>query len=274
MSMKKFLTLLSVSTVVLTIACGGGSEVADSDEGVDDQAKPAVVEGSTAGGATAAPAAATAAVDPNAATVAGLVKFEGTAANMGILQMSADSFCASQHPAPVKDEEVVVSPAGELANVLVYVKDIAGNYPPPATSVLVDQRGCQYHPHVNAVQVGQKIDIKNSDQTLHNVHAMPTVNSAFNEGQPVPMVSTKKFDKVEMTPFKIKCDVHGWMKSYMAVLPHPFWGVSQMNGTFNIANLPPGTYTLVAWHEKYGSQEQPITVGAKEQKQVTFTFKG
>jgi hypothetical protein len=104
---------------------------------------------------------------------------------------------------------------------------------------------------------------------------MPTVNSAFNEGQPVQgMVSTKKFDKAEIAPFKIKCDVHGWMKSFMVVLPHPYHGVSGMNGTFNISNLPPGTYTIVAWHEKYGQQEQSITVGAKETKTVNFTFKG
>ena len=139
----------------------------------------------------------------------------------------------------------------------------------------IDQKGCQYYPHVNAVMVGQPLEIKNDDATLHNIHAMPNVNSQFNEGQPVQgMVSTKKFDKVEMTPFKIKCDVHGWMKSYMAVMPHPFYAVSQANGSFTIANLPPGQYTVVAWHEKYGQQEQKVTVGAKESKALSFTFKG
>jgi hypothetical protein len=86
------------------------------------------------------------------------------------------------------------------------------------------------------------------------------------------MVSTKKFDKAEITPFKVKCDVHGWMKAWMAVLPHPFYAVSQANGTFTISNLPPGTYTLVAWQEKYGAKEQQITVAAKESKAVNFTF--
>jgi len=130
-------------------------------------------------------------------------------------------------------------------------------------------------PHVQVVEVGQPLQIKNSDATLHNVHAMPNVNGQFNEGQPVQgMVSTKKFDKPEIQPFRIKCDVHGWMKSFMAVLPHPYHSVSQMNGSFTIGNLPPGTYTLTAWHEKYGTQEQQVTVGAKESKAVTFTFKG
>jgi len=88
------------------------------------------------------------------------------------------------------------------------------------------------------------------------------------------MVAEKTLDKAETTPFRIKCDVHGWMKSYMAVMPHPFYAVSQTNGQFTIPNLPPGTYTIVAWHEKYGQQEQNITVGPKESKQVSFTFKG
>jgi hypothetical protein len=86
------------------------------------------------------------------------------------------------------------------------------------------------------------------------------------------MVSTKKFDKAEITPFKVKCDVHGWMKSYMAVMPHPFFAVSKADGTFTIPNLPPGTYTLVAWHEKFGSKEQPVTVAAKESKAVSFSY--
>ena len=152
-------------------------------------------------------------------------------------------------------EDVVVGPGGELANVIVFVKDVPGNYPPPSTPAVLDQNGCKYIPHVTALQVGQPLEIKNNDATLHNVHAMPNVNAQFNEGQPVQgMVSTRKFDKAEIEPFRVKCDVHGWMKSFMVVLPHPFHSVSQMDGTFTIPNLPPGTYTLVAWHEKYGSR--------------------
>jgi Carboxypeptidase regulatory-like domain len=275
MSLRKYLTFLFTLTLVLAMACGGGKEVVDEKElGEDDHAAPtATAEGSTGG--SAAPAAAAPAAVADAGTLGGTVKFEGAAAKMSAIQMGADPYCQSQHPTPQMDEEVVVGPAGELANVIVWVKDVAGTFPAPTTAAVLDQKGCHYIPHVTAVQVNQPIDIRNSDATLHNVHAMPEVNSQFNEGQPVQgMVSTKKFDKPEIKPFRIKCDVHGWMKSYMVVLPHPYHAVSAVNGTFSIANLPPGNYTLVAWHEKYGQQEQQVTVGPKEQKQVSFTFKG
>lgn len=275
MTMKKFLSTLLAATLVLTISCGKGKEASkDDDEGEDDQqAQTTTAVASTEGGA--APAAAAAPVSADAATLTGLVKFEAAAPKMPVIQMSADPYCQSQHTTPATDEEVVVSPAGELANVFVYVKTISGSFPAPAAPAVLDQRGCQYHPHVAGVQVGQPLQIKNSDATLHNVHAMPTINASFNEGQPVQgMVSTKKLEKPELTPFRVKCDVHGWMKSYLAVMPHPFYSVSGMNGTFTIANLPPGSYTIVAWHEKYGAQEQQVTVGAKESKALNFTFKG
>jgi len=274
MSLRKYLNLLFMLMLVLAVACGGGKEVVEEEDlGDDDHAPATAAAGDTAGGGTAAPAAA-AAVVADAATIGGTVKFEGAAPKMGALQMGADPFCQSQHPTPAIDEAVMVGPAGELANVIVYVENAPAGGAPPAPAVL-DQRGCKYIPHVSAVQVGQKIQIKNSDATLHNVHAMPTVNAQFNEGQPVQgMVSEEKFDKVELKPFRIKCDVHGWMNSYMAVLPHSYHNISQTNGSFSIANLPPGNYTLVAWHEKFGEQKQQVTVAPKEQKQVTFTFKG
>ncbi|HEX7829271.1 MAG TPA: carboxypeptidase regulatory-like domain-containing protein [Thermoanaerobaculia bacterium] len=272
MSLRKSLSLLFALTLLFVVACGGGKEVVDEkDLGEDDQAPQTAAAASTEGGA--APAAAAAPVVADAATVAGLVKFEGTAPKMPPTPMNADPTCASQHPTTPTSEEVVVGAGGELANVLVYVEN--GPATPVPGPAMLDQKGCMYSPHVSAVQAGQVVKIKNSDPTLHNVHAMPKVNSQFNEGQPVQnMVADKKFDKVEPAPFVIKCDVHGWMKSYMAVLPNSYHSVSQTNGTFSIANLPPGNYTLVAWHEKYGSQKQQVTVGAKETKQVTFTFKG
>jgi len=274
--MKKFVSMMFAATLVLAVACGKGKEAESKEEGEDDQAPQTASAPSTAGSSSAPAATAAAPVSADAATLAGTVKFEGGAPKMAAIQMGADPYCQSQHTTPVTDEEVVVGAAGELANVFVFIKNPpAGSYPAPSTPVTLDQKGCRYYPHVNAIQVGQKLEIKNDDATLHNVHAMPAVNSQFNEGQPVQgMVADKTFDKAETTPFKIKCDVHGWMKSWMAVMPHPFYAVSQADGKFTIANLPPGTYTLVAWHEKYGQQEQSITVAPKESKAVSFTFKG
>ena len=279
MSMKKFVSLMFALTFVFVMACGKGHEAASKQqEGEDDEAAPTATASATntAAPAAGAPAAAAPAAVADAATLSGTVKFAGTAAKPAVIQMSADPYCQSQHPngQGAEDEEVVVGAGGELANVLVYVKN-APNGPAPSTPATIDQKGCRYYPHVQAVVVNQPIQIKNDDATLHNIHAMPAVNSAFNEGQPVQgMVANKKFDKVEMTPFRIKCDVHGWMKSYMAVMPNPYFAVTAGNGTYTIPNLPPGNYTIVAWHEKYGQQEQQVTVGPKESKQVSFSFKG
>jgi carboxypeptidase family protein len=279
MVMKKFLSMLFAATLALTLSCGKGKEAKEEEEGTDDQAlQTATTASGTAGTTAAAPTGggAAAPVSADAATVTGTIKLAAAAPKMPAIQMAADPYCASQHAsAPALDEEVVAGPAGELANVFVYVKNISGNYPVPSTPVVLDQHGCQYHPHMIPLRAGQPLQIKNSDATLHNIHALPNINPQFNEGQPVQgMVSTKKFDKVETVPFKVKCDVHGWMKAWMVIMPHPFYSVSQSNGSFTIANLPPGQYTIVAWHEKYGSQEQQVTVAAKESKTVDFTFKG
>ncbi len=279
MTLRKFGTLVFTLTFVLALGCGKGKEAAEKqNEGTDDQAPQTAAAASTADVGTSAAPAVAAPVVADAATISGTVKLAGNAPKMPAIQMSADPYCSSQHPSGqgAVDEEVVVGPTGELANVLVYIKNPpTGKYSAPNTPATLEQKGCRYYPHVQAVQVDQPLQIKNDDQTLHNVHAMPNVNSQFNEGQPVQgMVSTKKFDKPEMQPFKIKCDVHGWMKSYMAVMPHPFYTVSSVNGTFAIPNLPAGTYTLVTWHEKYGPQEQQITVAPKETKQVAITYKG
>lgn len=270
MTMKKFLAMMFTLLMVFTMACGGGGETASSgeDDGEDD-GEEVVSTTEISETMAAAPAAAVA----DGATVMGLVKFEGAPPPVGNLQMSADPVCNQAHSTAVKAEEVVLGAGGELANVFVYVKDYRGAVPAPSAAVVLDQKGCQYHPHVSGIQVGQTLQIKNSDPTLHNVHALAKANKEFNVGQPVQgMVSDKKFDKPEVM-LKFKCDVHSWMNSYMGIVAHPFFGVSSAAGTFNINNLPPGTYTLEAWHEKFGTQTQQITVGPKESKQVTFTFK-
>ena len=180
MTMKKFVSLLFAATLVLSIACGKGKEASKEDEGEDDEQTTTTVAASTATGTPAAAAPAAAPVSADAATLTGLVKFEGAAPKMPNIQMSADPYCQSQHTsAPPTEEDVVAGPGGELANVFVYIKDIKGNFAAPTTPVVLDQKGCQYHPHINAVMVGQPLQIRNDDATLHNVHAMPNVNSQF-----------------------------------------------------------------------------------------------
>jgi hypothetical protein len=143
----------------------------------------------------------------------------------------------------------------------------------PSEPVVLDQKGCHYQPHIFGVQVGQPVQIVNSDSTLHNVHGVAKVNSEFNTGQPIQgMKFTHTFSAKEvMVPFK--CDVHGWMNAYAGVLDHPYFAVSAADGTFTLKGLPPGTYTIEAWHEKLGTQMQSVTIGAKETKDVAFTFK-
>lgn len=225
--------------------------------------------------APAAPPADAKRVDASkAGTLAGRVLLDGAAPANAAIQMSADPFCGREHPNGASFESFVVDNGG-LENVFVYVKDGLGQYyfDVPTTPVKLDQHGCRYLPHVLGVRTGQPLQIVNSDDTLHNVHAMPEVNQSFNYGQGLKgMSNTRTFTAREvMVPFK--CDVHNWMHAYVGVLDHPYFAVTQDGGKFELKDLPAGTYTVEAWHEKLGTATQTVTLGEKESKDVTFTFK-
>lgn len=209
------------------------------------------------------------------ADVTGKVKLDGTPPEMKVIDMSAVKECAALHPDPVTEESVIVGDKGELKNVVVSIKkdedkDMPGAVPKGAA--VLDQKDCMYEPHVLAMMVGQDLIVKNSDPFLHNVHSDPKDNDVFNAAMP------NKNDGVKIDPqpkapetFRVKCDVHPWMSAWIAVFDHPYFAVTGDDGTFDIKNLPDGTYTLQAWHEKYGTQEQKITV--KDGKaEVNFTF--
>jgi plastocyanin len=249
----------ALALAVVSAACGGGNQ---------EQAPAS--SGSAAGGA--APAAS---VDPaTAANITGTIKLEGEAPKPEGIKMNADPVCMREGKGQTT-EFIVTGDGGALQNVFVYVKDGLGNrtFSAPQQSVVLDQKGCHYRPHVFGVMVGQPLEIINSDPTLHNIHAIPKANQEFNTGQPIQgMKFNHTFTAKEvMVPFK--CDVHGWMNAYAGVLDHPFFATTDASGKFEIKGLPPGDYTVEAWHEKLGTQEQKITVGAKESKEANFAFK-
>ncbi len=209
-----------------------------------------------------------------AGTLTGRVLLDGPAPANPPIKLAADPFCAREHPNGVNFESFIVDNGG-LENVFVYVKDGLGQYyfDVPTEAVKLDQHGCRYTPHVLGVRVGQPLQIANSDDTMHNVHAMSEVNRAFNYGQAVKgMTNTRTFTAREvMVPFK--CDVHNWMHAYVGVLDHPYFAVTENGGKFELKGLPAGTYTVEAWHEKLGTATQTVTLGEKESKDVAFTFK-
>jgi plastocyanin len=250
--------VLSVALAASIAACGGKK---------DDLDAPDAGGAATSGGGPKVDAA-------TAGNVEGVVSFEGTAPKNEPIKMNADPVCVKENPTPQTQETYEVAD-GKLANVFVYVKDGLGNYSydAPTGPVTIDQKGCRYHPHVLAVRIGQPLEIVNSDPTLHNIHALPKGNQEFNTGQPIQgMKTTHVFNTKEiMVPFK--CDVHGWMNSFLAVMDNPYYQITGADGKFSIKGLPPGTYTIEAWHEKAGTQTAQVTIGAKETKMANFSFK-
>jgi plastocyanin len=208
------------------------------------------------------------------ATVRGEVKFVGTAPKSTPINMAADPSCAKQHPSPVSSQGVMADATGDLQNVVVFVADGLGDrkFDPPSQPAVIEQKGCMYQPHVLALQANQRLKVVNGDPTSHNVHATPASNREWNKAEPPGTTVDETFAREEVA-IPVKCNVHPWMRSYVAVFNHPYFAVTGKDGTFDLPNLPPGTYTIEAWHEKLGTSIQRVTVGANETKAVDFVFK-
>jgi hypothetical protein len=209
---------------------------------------------------------------PSGGTISGKATYEGTPAKAKPIDMSKEPSCAKQHATPITTETVVTGANNALENVVVYVSAGAPDEGAPSQPAKFDQKGCQYIPHVLAFQVNQPLEIANDDQTSHNIHPLPKINREWNKSQPPgtpPM--TDKYDKPEFIP--VKCNIHPWMHGAFAVLKNSHYAVSSGDGGFSLPNLPPGKYTLTAWHESYGDQTQEVTISGNETKTINFVFK-
>lgn len=187
------------------------------------------------------------------------------AAKRIVLDMSANEDCKKLHgDKKVGSETEIVSKDGEVQNVIVYIKEGLGDkkFAAPAEPVELDQKQCVYVPHAFGVMVGQKLLIKNTDATLHNVHGQPVKNEEFNTPQPAAGAPIEKVFKRAEEPFLVKCDVHPWMGAYCGVFDHPYFAVTAKDGTFTLKDVPPGEYKIEAWHEVYGKKDMKVTVAS------------
>jgi plastocyanin len=255
--MTRAVLIMGVSLAAL--ACGGSDTESDQ---------------SSTGGAAGS---ATATGSPGAmgnGTITGTIRFTGTPPANPAIDMQDEETCAAKHAGGATDPQVVVND-GNLANAFVYVREglpSGATYTAPSTPVVIDQDGCLYTPRVIGVMAGQPVEIRNSDNLLHNVKSTPQENRSFNRSQPTSaVVLTQTFTSPEiMVP--LECNVHSWMKGFVGVTAHPFHAVSGEDGTFTIGSLPPGTYTIEAWHEALGTRTATVTVPADGSVSTEITF--
>lgn len=256
MKRSRIFRLLLVPIVAVTFACGGGGDGGDTE--TDQPAEDVItVDAATAG------------------TITGMVSFDGEAPEGEPIDMSEEPTCAEKHEGQPMRMPAVVGADGGLANVFVHVTEglPEGTWATPSEPVELDQDGCIYRPHVLGVQTGQTLAIRNSDGLLHNINARPENQRGFNISQPTDMTTERTFSRPEVM-IPVQCDVHGWMEAYVGVQEHPYFAVTDETGAFSIGNLPPGEYTVEAWHEQYGVQTVAVTVAESGEATADFTFSG
>jgi plastocyanin len=216
-------------------------------------------------------------VDPaTSGSIRGSIRFVGKRPVPKLIDMSGDPACVEAHKGKAYDESLVVGPNGAVANAFVYVeKGLEGKvFETPSKPVVIDQQGCWFRPRVLGIQTGQPLEVVNSDPVTHNIHPMASVNREWNHSQgPGDDPITRKFTKPEIM-IPVKCNIHSWMHAFIGVLDHPFFATTNEDGTFNLPNLPPGSYTVAVWQEKLGTRRQQITVTQGHDSVADFLYKG
>jgi len=255
--LKRTLTvfaMVALATILIAVACSKRKN--NNADKPGDTGKPAYVSKGDEG------------------TITGKVSFEGSPGELKKIDMSGDANCSATATDKTADDLVVTD--GKLANVFVYVKGgplDKNSFQTPSEPVVLDQQGCRYHPRVFGIQTNQTFKVINSDKTTHNIHPSPKGNPEWNKMQAQGAAPIEeKFQRPE-TLIPVKCNQHPWMKANIGVLSHPFFAVSGKDGSYTIKNVPPGTYTLVFWHETKGEQTQQVTIAAKESKTQDITYK-
>jgi plastocyanin len=216
-------------------------------------------------------------VDPaTAGKVRGRISYAGPKPERLKLEMESDATCRDAHAGkPVYDEPVAVGKDGGLANAFVYIQaGLEGKkFEPVQEPVVLDQRGCLFVPRALGVRAGQILKLRNSDQVSHNIHPIPKDNREWNESQaPGTPDAERKFARTEVM-IPVKCNIHKWMHAYIGVLEHPYFAVTGPDGSFELANIPPGEYTIAVWHEKLGDQTRQVRLQPSANEALDFLYK-
>jgi plastocyanin len=206
----------------------------------------------------------------------GRIVYQGSKPARKVIDMQSDIKCSEEHAgAPAYNEPVVLGKNGGLSNAFVYIQSgLEGKkFEPPKDPVVLDQRGCLFHPRVLGVRAGQPLDLRNSDKVSHNVHPVPQNNREWNEQQsPGTPDAVHRFARTEVM-IPVKCNIHQWMHAYIGVMENPYFAVTGPDGSFDLTNVPPGDYTLAVWHEKLGDQTKQVHLAASANEAVDFTYR-
>lgn len=206
-------------------------------------------------------------------TIAGSVRFDGTPPAMQPVRFGSFAECAAQHPGPVLANDALVRD-GRVENAFVYVSDGLGDrvFAIPDAAVEMDQQGCLFVPRVIGAQVGQLVKFLNGDPAVHNVHGRLRGASGWNFVLSRRGASREiRIDRPEVM-VSVRCDLHPWMQGWVGVVDHPYFAVTGPDGAFRLANVPPGTYTVTAWHERFGTRSQQVTLAERGAAEATLTF--
>ena len=205
----------------------------------------------------------------NGGTILGRVTIKGEWKRINIPVTKDQGVCGKS----LQDPTLIVNKAGAVQNAVVRITDIRQGKAIGDVKPVLDQKGCEYKPHVLVFTTGTSVEILNSDGILHNVHTFSEKNTPFNKAQPKFLKKiTRKFNEAETIP--VKCDVHGWMSGWLFVTDNPYYDVTSEKGAYRLENTPPGEYTVEVWHERLGKQSKNVRVTANEVADINFIFSG